>query len=209
MNGLNELHQETPAEITPEIRDALRRVSPSTPFYIDITPLPGCSSMFCYGNVDYRIRREGGCREEGWIIYEGWGGRSLKLIHHCLWRSPDGRLVDVTLSDEVRNLFLPDSVHNQGEGVPARYIALDQTLEVAETSPSAKTRIDSVRSSFAALKGSGHVQCDSANPPRPSQSRDPIVRRSSAETIPAHAARARSSRSAACGRREGDAAQRE
>ncbi len=133
MNGLNELHQETPPEITPEIRDALRRVSPSTPFYIDFTPLPGCSSMFCYGNVDDCIRREGGCREEGWIVYEGWGGRYLKLIHHCLWRSPDGSLVDVTPSDEVHNLFLPDSVRNHGEGVPARYIALDLTREVAET----------------------------------------------------------------------------
>jgi hypothetical protein len=100
---------------------------------IDITPLPGCVAMFCYGNVDACIGREGGCREEGWIIYEGWGGRYLKLIHHCLWRTSDGRLVDVTPSDEVRNLILPDTVRNNGDGVPARYIALDPSAEVAET----------------------------------------------------------------------------
>jgi hypothetical protein len=132
MSTLNELHQETPAEITPTIRDALRHVSPSMSFFIDITPLPDCVRMFCYGNVDCCIEREGGCREEGWIVYEGWGGRYLKLIHHCLWRLPDGRLIDVTPSDERRNLFLPDSVRNHGDGVPARYIALDSTPEVAE-----------------------------------------------------------------------------
>lgn len=133
MFTISELHQETPAEITPTIRDALRLVSPSTPFFIDITPLPDCVAMFCYGNVDSCIAREGGCREEGWIIYEGWGGRYLKLVHHCLWRTSDGRLVDVTPSDEVRNLILPDTVRNNGDGVPARYFALDQSAEVAET----------------------------------------------------------------------------
>ena len=66
-------------------------------------------------------------------MYEGWGGRDPKLIHHCLWRSPKGLLVDVTPSDEVRNLFVPDSIRNDGEGVPSRYIALDAAPEVAET----------------------------------------------------------------------------
>src|SRR4051812_35997448 len=133
MFTFKELQQDTPPEITPTIRDALRQVSPSTPFFIDITPLPDCVAMFCYGNVDSCVARGGGCREEGWIIYEGWGGRYLKLIHHCLWRTTDGRLVDVTPSDEVRNLFLPDTVRNNGEGVPARYIALDQSPKVAKT----------------------------------------------------------------------------
>jgi SEC-C motif len=133
MITVSPIHQETPAEITLMIRDALRQISTSTPFFIDITPLPDCDPMFCYQNVDECIRREGGTREEGWIVYKGWGGRYLKLIHHCLWRSPDGRLVDVTPSDEVHNLFLPDTVRNNGEGVPSRYFALYATPEVAET----------------------------------------------------------------------------
>ena len=70
------LHQETPAEITPEIRDALNQISSFAPFFIDITPLPGCLARFCYQNVDTYIRRDGGRREEGWIVYEGWGGHT-------------------------------------------------------------------------------------------------------------------------------------
>ncbi len=124
------LKQNTPAEVTLTIGDALRQVSSSDPFYIEITPLPACLPMFCYGNVDSWIARDGGRREEGWIVYEGWGGRYLKLIHHCLWRTRDGRLVDLTPSDEVRNLFLPDTLRNEGETIPPRYIALDHRSEV-------------------------------------------------------------------------------
>ena len=47
---------------------------------------------------------------------KGGEGVTLKLVHHCLWRTPDGRLVDVTPSDEVRNLILPDTVRNQRRG---------------------------------------------------------------------------------------------
>lgn len=127
------LHQNTPKELTRIIEEALRQVSPTLPYFIDISPMPGCIPMCCYGNVDHCVTQEGGCREEGWIVYEGWEGRYLKLIHHSLWRRPDGVLLDITPSDEVRNLFLPDTVRNIGQGVPARYIVIDTTPEVAET----------------------------------------------------------------------------
>jgi hypothetical protein len=131
--SMRQLWQQAPAELTPTLVEALGEVSPATPFFIDITPLPGCVHRRCYDNVDSYVRQEGGCREEGWIVYEGWDGRYLKLIHHCLWRRSDGVLVDVTPPDEARNLFLPDSIRNQGQQIPARYIALDPAPEVVET----------------------------------------------------------------------------
>ena len=62
----------------------------------------------------------------------GMGRAYLKLIHHRVWRTQNGNLLDVTPSDELRNLFLPDSIHNVGSGIPARYIALDPSPEVGE-----------------------------------------------------------------------------
>jgi hypothetical protein len=133
MLGDPRFHQTTPAEITPVLAEALREISRSTPFLIEITPLRESIPMRCYHNVDSCIAREGGGREEGWIVYEGWGGRYLKLVHHCLWQTSDGRLLDITPSDEARNLFLPDTVRSNGDMVSPRYTILDPSPEVAET----------------------------------------------------------------------------
>ncbi len=126
------LLQNTPGELSLTIREALGHISRALPYFINTTPMPGCVPLSCYGNVDRYVSQQGGCREEGWIVYEGWDGRYLKLIHHCLWRCPDGVLMDITPSDEMRNLFLPDTVRNQGQWVPCRYIPIEKTPEVAE-----------------------------------------------------------------------------
>lgn len=170
MHGDPRLHQATPLEITQTIRDALRQISRSTPFLIDITPVADCRAQFCYQNVDHCIALEGGCREQGWIVYEGWGGRYLHLIHHCLWRSSDGRLLDVTPSDEARNLFLPDTVRNTGEMIPSRFVILDPSPEVAETVAECK-RIDQQHIAMChclfGSSGSRKVRFDSPSKPQP------------------------------------------
>ena len=111
------LKQTTSDEITPAIQEALRRVAPNnTLFYLDITPLPYCLELRCYANVNAYIARYGGERIEVWMIFDGWQGRYLILIHHAIWRKKDGSVADITpMPDEQRILFLPDA-HRSQEG---------------------------------------------------------------------------------------------
>ncbi len=74
------LLQNTPGELSLTIREALGHISRALPYFINTTPMPGCVPLSCYGNVDRYVSQQGGCREEGWIVYEGWDGRYLKLI---------------------------------------------------------------------------------------------------------------------------------
>jgi len=63
----------------------------------------------CHTNVLHRVREHGGERLNGWMIWEA-PGLFAEGEFHCVWRSPDGDLVDVTprRDGEARILFLPD-----------------------------------------------------------------------------------------------------
>jgi hypothetical protein len=91
------LKEYTPPEITAEISEALKRVAPNdTPFYLEVTPLPECQPLRCYGNVEQQVLAKGGRSIEGWMVFAGWEGRYLVLIHHAVWEQSDGILVDPT-----------------------------------------------------------------------------------------------------------------
>jgi len=63
----------------------------------------------CYDNVEQKIRRDGGWTQHGWTIWE-WPSVLVEAEFHCVWRSPDGELVDITPKQEGDEsiLFLPD-----------------------------------------------------------------------------------------------------
>jgi hypothetical protein len=63
----------------------------------------------CHTNVAHRVREHGGARLNGWMIWELPGVFSEGEFH-CVWKSPDGQLIDVTPrgDGEARILFLPD-----------------------------------------------------------------------------------------------------
>ena len=137
MNDIRELlaaiPEQTPDEITPWIRTALLRIAPAEPVVIDVSPEPGARANSCYQNVRRIARLRGGRMEEGWLVWDGGRGRYLKCVHHAVWKSPDGRLIDMTPTDDARNLFLPDpATHYSGEYIRARYFALIDTAPVRE-----------------------------------------------------------------------------
>ena len=122
--------QNTPEALTPTLKEALLRVSPQEPLFVEVTPVGDSAPMHCYGNVERLVSGRGGEAVSGWIVYEGGAGRYLKLVHHHLWRTPDGDLVDPTPSDERRNLFLPDPTPDRKQA--SLYIQLDDSPETAE-----------------------------------------------------------------------------
>ena len=121
----NSFRERTPRAVTPKITRKLRSITTADPVFIDVTPQPGARAANCYQNVRHVVCGRGGRMVEGWLIWEGGDGSYLKCIHHAVWESPDGHLVDVTPTDDERNLFLPDpATHYAGEFIRARYLPL-------------------------------------------------------------------------------------
>jgi hypothetical protein len=99
-----------PGDIFPYVADFCRSIAPdSIPFFIDVTAEAADAPVDCVGNVRRRIAAHGGEEVLGWKIWE-WYGVMIEAEFHMMWRSPDGRLIDVTPNfvpfDRV--LFLPD-----------------------------------------------------------------------------------------------------
>lgn len=122
--------QNTPGVLTLALEAVLRQVSPQPPLFVEVTPVGDSAPMHCYGNVERLVSVRGGEAVSGWIVYEGGAGRYLKLVHHHLWRTPDGTLVDPTPSDERRNLFLPDTTPYRKQA--SLYLQLDDSPETTE-----------------------------------------------------------------------------
>lgn len=118
------IDQNTPDTLTDAIRLALTGFSIREPIFLQVQPTPGMLHMRCYGNVATLVGRYGGKSVTGWIVYEGGRNAYLKLVHHAVWHSPEGLLIDPTPTDEKRNLFLPDPDSSPGTGCESRYIAL-------------------------------------------------------------------------------------
>jgi len=100
----------TPAEFSPSIRSlCLELVSRVNPLYVDVQPIPDSASDECFVLVPEQIRRNGGQAAIGWAIWE-WPSLFVEAEFHCVWRAPDGSLLDVSpkKSPTQRILFLTD-----------------------------------------------------------------------------------------------------
>ncbi len=65
---------------------------------------------FCHFNVWLQTRHAGGKPQSGWILAQDKLQAFAEAIFHTVWRSPDGKLLDVTprTDQEKRVLFVPD-----------------------------------------------------------------------------------------------------
>ncbi|EHR6439713.1 hypothetical protein HYO29_04070 [Vibrio parahaemolyticus] len=66
----------------------------------------------CYWNVDELVRNYGGEAVYGWQFFI-WPKRYIEAMHHAVWRTPDGKLFDVTEkypTDTIKDhsIFLED-----------------------------------------------------------------------------------------------------
>lgn len=83
------------------------------------------------------MARGGGSVETGWSLWE-WPGVLAEAIHHAVWRTPDGALIDVTPTRGhfKRVLFSPDPVATFDRTLarrrPNRMQALSQEPAVSE-----------------------------------------------------------------------------
>jgi hypothetical protein len=89
-------NETTPQAITPAIAALSEKLAAGRPQYVPVRPSPDAEIQKCYLNVDAYVRANGGEAVEGWLIWEETQGRWLLAIHHCVWRSPTGCLLDIT-----------------------------------------------------------------------------------------------------------------
>ncbi|ACK82471.1 hypothetical protein [Methylorubrum extorquens] len=67
----------------------------------------------CYYTVQARVNHAGGESVNGWMI-ETVPGVYIQMMHHCIWKTPEGRLIDLTpaqLDNDTREsvtTFVPD-----------------------------------------------------------------------------------------------------
>jgi hypothetical protein len=113
------MEMDTPAAIDAAVLAFCATIAPAMPEYVEVTPFEGARIAYCFDNAAEQVARRGGEIAWGWAIWR-WPGRYFEAEHHGIWRSPEGRLHDVTpmLYGQSRILFLsdPQAVFN-----PARY----------------------------------------------------------------------------------------
>jgi hypothetical protein len=100
---------DTPAAIDEAVLAFCATIAPGVPEYVEVVPGKGAEIAYCFDNAAAQVARAGGSIAYGWAIWR-WPGRYFEAEHHGIWRSPEGRLLDVTpmLYGQRRILFLSD-----------------------------------------------------------------------------------------------------
>jgi hypothetical protein len=109
--GRKMMKRETiPNQITDKIMELCNQVVPGAiPVFIEVVPHDYAIINECFNNVDEMVRRNGGEKVNGWSVWQ-WANIMVEVEAHAIWRSPSGRLIDITphINQEKQILFLPD-----------------------------------------------------------------------------------------------------
>lgn len=107
--SLSEMPTTTPQRIDKTVIDFCRGINNRQPEYVPVFPEQGAKTGECFHNVLRQVERKGGAIEYGWHIAI-WPSVYIEGEHHAIWRTPDGRGIDVTppVDGVQRILFLPD-----------------------------------------------------------------------------------------------------
>jgi len=103
----------TPSRITADIRRMCHRriQNVDAPIFVAVSPRADSKINDCFHTVRQQVAEHGGSIQHGWTIWES-PGIYLEAEFHAVWRSPDGRLLDVSrkLEKEQQIVFSADHV---------------------------------------------------------------------------------------------------
>lgn len=123
----------TPPKITDIIYRACKAINPAiVPEYIRVCPEPWAKENECFPNVKEKVRIDGGQAVYGWAIWQ-WANVMLEAEAHCVWKAPDGELIDITPHNygEKRILFVvDDTIHYEGVIIPNKRAPLTTSSKV-------------------------------------------------------------------------------
>lgn len=101
----------TPLDINEKICALCTRITREfEPVYVPVNPLGGGTTNECFYNVRRQVKKNGGVPIYGWSIWE-WPKVLVEAEFHCIWKSPNGDLVDISPRPDQQSkiLFLQDS----------------------------------------------------------------------------------------------------
>jgi hypothetical protein len=102
--------QRVPEKIDHRIASLIEEIGVSEePLYIDVTPEPYAEVKECFSAVNRKVGKDGGSRQLGWQIWQ-IPDIMIEAEFHAVWKSPKGKLVDITPKSKPINriLFVPD-----------------------------------------------------------------------------------------------------
>ena len=125
----------TPVKVTDKIRELCDGIiSNVIPEYISVEVPKWSKPMECFFNVAQMVQKNGGQQVNGWIIWQ-WANILVEAEAHSVWKSPEGKLVDITPHDgeESQILFLrDDSLVFLEQSIPNIRLAITGSPLVAE-----------------------------------------------------------------------------
>jgi hypothetical protein len=106
-------------EIHQALNELCRSITGKTPISVVARPEPWAEENYCFTTVARKISEDGGSGQLGWQFRHCPIGSSpgfLLAVHHQVWRSPGGELIDITpyaqdlimLTTKEGTWFLPD-----------------------------------------------------------------------------------------------------
>ncbi len=110
----------TPVKITDKVMELCSGIVPDAgPGYVPVEVQGWALPGECFPNVGRMVREQGGQQVNGWAIWQ-WANVLVEAEAHSVWRSPEGKLVDITPHDngEKEILFL----HDAGMAYPGQKI---------------------------------------------------------------------------------------
>ena len=100
----------TPVKITDKVMELCSGIVPDAgPGYVPVEVQGWALPGECFPNVGRMVRERGGQQVNGWVIWQ-WANILVEAEAHSVWRSPEGKLADITPHDngEKEILFLKD-----------------------------------------------------------------------------------------------------
>ena len=135
------------SDLDRDLKTFCRTITGTNPILVPYEPTWWAKHNQCFDNVANQIFLRGGSRQLGWQFRRNPLDTSpsiLSAIHHAVWRSRDGRLVDITpvdssyltkgdsiwcgLDNEATLKLVPG--FNVATGRPSRYFSSSQNREV-------------------------------------------------------------------------------
>lgn len=123
----------TPLKTTPLLELLCHDLNPNTPpLWITVVPENWAIQNECFPNVERKIRQDGGCAVNGWVMWQ-WANIMIEAEAHCIWESESGELFDITPHNHNEHtiLFVPDTnIQFQGIVIPNKRAPITKSLKV-------------------------------------------------------------------------------
>lgn len=101
-------------------------------FYVDVIPDKDAEPNNCFYNVDDVIKKYGGSKIYGWVIWK-WPNILIEGEAHAIWKREDGKYIDVTPHEyNINNiLFVPDKyIIYEGTIIKSKRMQLTNSSDV-------------------------------------------------------------------------------